>query len=385
MKEGVVVLDNHGIINYVNEQFCSLVNYKTDDILGRPLTDFMDSANKDVFIKQSGSDSHDEHSSYEIYLHTKNGLGIPTIISPGYMTDDSSRITGRFAVFTNIYRQKVAEEFLRVQRDLSLILSATTDMKVSFKAILDALLKLSGMDNGSIFLANDEIGGMDLVYYEGVSEEFAKFYSHLEPDMFLLQKIKSGKSEYSNHKEIGFQVEDILRRESLLSFMSVPIMHDEKLLAVLNLGSHALNEFPEGVKTVIETIALQIGEVFKRIKSEQNLFKERCALENIISLNPYCIIVFDSKARFVRANKAFKKLFGFMPSEDYSLIEDIFIKRKGFLDNIHQIMEGEIKREEEIHVNIRELADGSEDRDICFSSTTFPIFSMAALAAFTKA
>lgn len=375
MKEGVVILDANGIINYVNEQFCCFLKMDDDEIKGLPLTEFLHAANRDGFILHSGSDGHDEISSYELTFLCKDGSRIPTIISPRKITDENGAFIGSFAVITDISQQKIVEAYMRVQRDLGLALGGSIDLKESLKEILDAVLKISGMDNGSIFLVNDKTGGMDLVHYEGVSKDFALGFAHLEPDMRFVKMMREGQTQSMTHEEIGFQVNDAVRQESLRSFVSVPIIYENKFIAALNVGSHYVDEFPEGVKPIIEMMAMQIGAVLNRFKTEDNLSKERSTLDNIISLNPYGIVVFDSEGRFVRTNKAFQQLFGFVPSSDYSLIEDTFIKKRGFLDDVNKIMMGDIIREEGIRLNIHELSDGSEDREICFRTTAFPIFS----------
>ncbi len=375
MIEGVVILDVNGIINYVNDQFCCFLKMSDDEIQGLPLTEFLNAANRDIFIQHSGSDEQDEISSYELTFRCKDGSGIPTIISPRKVTDEKGKFTGSFAVITDISHQKIVEEYMRVQRDLGLALSGAIDLKESLKKILDATLKISGMDNGSIFIVNDDIGGMDLAHYEGVSKDFAQFYSYVEPDMWFVKLMKEGKPQSLSHEDIGFQVEDAIRQESLRSFMSIPINYEDKFIAALNVGSHYVDSFPEGVKPIIEMIAMQIGEVLNRFKTEENIIRERATLDSIISLNPYGIIVFDSKGNFIRTNKAFQNIFDFILQDDYILFKNLFISKMEFTDKIKKIMMGEVVRLDNIHFNPRDISNDYPDREICLSTTFFPIYS----------
>jgi PAS domain S-box-containing protein len=375
MKEGVVILDANGIINYANERFSSFIKLSDDEIKGLPLTEFLDAANRDSFIQHSGSDGQDELSSYELTFRCKDGSRIPTIISPRKIIDEKGKFTGSFAVITDISHQKIVEEYMRVQRDLGLALSGSIELKESLKEILDAVLKISGMDNGSIFLVNDETGGMDLAHYEGVSTDFAGVYACLEPDNWFVKMMREGQTQSITHEEIGFQVENAARQESLRSFMSIPITYEDKFIAALNVGSHYLDEFPKDMIPIVEAIALQIGEVLNRIKTEESIIRERATLDNVISLNPYGIIVFDSEGCFVRTNKAFQNIFGFILHDDYHLFKDLFISKTEFSDKIKKIMIGEVVRVDNIYLNPRDISNDYPDREICLSTTFFPIYS----------
>lgn len=377
MIEGVVILDDSGIINYANEQFCNFLKMNDDEIMGLPLTEFLDAANRDSFIQHSGSGADDKSSSFELTFRCKDGSRIPTIISPRIIADENDKFIGSFAVITDISQQKIVEEYMRVQRDLGLALSGSISMKESLKEILDAVLKISGMDNGSIFLVNDETGGMDLAHYQGVSADFARLYAHLEPDMWFVKLMREGQTQSMTHEEIGFQVEEAIRQESLRSFVSIPITYEDKFIAALNVGSHYLDEFPEDVKPIIEAIALQIGEVLTRFKNEENIIRERATLDSIINLNPYGIIVFDSEGCFVRTNKAFQNIFGFILHDDYILFKDLFISQAEFSDKIKKLMMGEVVRVDNIYLNPRDISNDYPDRKICLSTTFFPIYSAA--------
>ena len=59
------------------------------------------------------------------------------------------------------------------------------------------------------------------------------------------------------------------------AFASIPVLHEGRTIAVLNLASHIVQEFPPQARNMIEGIAAQIGSVIARFKVETDLNKSR--------------------------------------------------------------------------------------------------------------
>ena len=53
MQEGLVVHDSHNINTYVNDMLAKMLGYSREDVIGRPITDFMDDHNATIVNEQS--------------------------------------------------------------------------------------------------------------------------------------------------------------------------------------------------------------------------------------------------------------------------------------------------------------------------------------------
>ena len=115
MSDGLGIQDKNGLITYVNDKFCKMLNYKSDEFVGRPVTYFLDERNKQILREQIYKRRKDEVKSYELEWTGRDGNQIPTIMSPQAIFDEKGDFKGSFAVITDISDRKQAEESLRKQ------------------------------------------------------------------------------------------------------------------------------------------------------------------------------------------------------------------------------------------------------------------------------
>ncbi|MFP3869663.1 MAG: PAS domain S-box protein [Syntrophobacteria bacterium] len=113
MKDGLGIQDENGFLVYVNRRFLDMLGCTWSEAIGRRVIDFLDEANKKIYKDQMLRRQRGEHQPYEIDWKKKNGQRIFTIVSPQPIFDADGRVTGSFAVFTDITDQKQTEEALR--------------------------------------------------------------------------------------------------------------------------------------------------------------------------------------------------------------------------------------------------------------------------------
>jgi len=51
MNDGIGIKDENGLITYVNNKFCQMLNYNPDDFIGKPVTEFLDDRNRQILEK----------------------------------------------------------------------------------------------------------------------------------------------------------------------------------------------------------------------------------------------------------------------------------------------------------------------------------------------
>jgi PAS domain S-box-containing protein len=115
MNDGLSVLDNKACLKYLNDKFCEILGYQQDEIVGRPLVDFLHEPDQTTFKKQFARRKKGESTRYEMTFIGKGGAEIPAIISGTPIFDDSKRFKGAFAVITNIADRKKMEKELEIR------------------------------------------------------------------------------------------------------------------------------------------------------------------------------------------------------------------------------------------------------------------------------
>jgi PAS domain S-box-containing protein len=113
MNDGLGIQDKNGVINHVNGRICEILKTSPDKIIGRQITDFLDSANRKILKEQMISRQRGQNESYELVWTGKDGEKINTIMKPQPIIDEAGNFQGSFAIMTNITERREAEEALR--------------------------------------------------------------------------------------------------------------------------------------------------------------------------------------------------------------------------------------------------------------------------------
>jgi len=113
VNEGLGLQDEKGLLTYANEKFCEMLGYSREELIGRPVMDLFDEANRLILEDEMDKSRRGERASYEIELLTESGRRVPTIISTSPVFDESGTFRGGIAAFTDVTSIKQAAEALR--------------------------------------------------------------------------------------------------------------------------------------------------------------------------------------------------------------------------------------------------------------------------------
>jgi formate hydrogenlyase transcriptional activator len=113
MNEGFGISDEKGLWTYVNEKFCRMLGYSYDEIVGHPVHEWLDEANRKIYEEQSMRRRKGDQKPYEIAGIRKDGSTVYALVAPSPILDKTGQFKGSFAVITDITERKKAEESLR--------------------------------------------------------------------------------------------------------------------------------------------------------------------------------------------------------------------------------------------------------------------------------
>lgn len=112
MNDGVGIADADGFATYVNDRFPEMIGIARNEILGRRISDFMDSDSRNNFVKQFAQRKKGEAGRYEVAFVSGDGLPVPVILSSRPLFDEDGTFRGALAVATNIAELKQVQERL---------------------------------------------------------------------------------------------------------------------------------------------------------------------------------------------------------------------------------------------------------------------------------
>ena len=137
MNEGLGVADQYYKFTYVNDKFSEMLGYPRDEIIGRPLIEFVHDDFKELMTNQTTRRQRGEETRFELAWKTKDGGTIHTLAAPRALLDENGRFIGSMGVLTDITDRIKAEAALR-EKDTKLEIQAKNlaEMNTALKVLL---------------------------------------------------------------------------------------------------------------------------------------------------------------------------------------------------------------------------------------------------------
>ena len=115
MGDGLSEIDEHQITTYANDTLCRMWKRSREEIIGVPVTRFVDEQNRAVLMAQLEKRRRGESDAYEIVWNCKDGSRLHTLMTPTPYFDVHGRFKGSFAVVTDISRHKKEKDLLEMR------------------------------------------------------------------------------------------------------------------------------------------------------------------------------------------------------------------------------------------------------------------------------
>lgn len=117
MQDGLRIHDEHGVIQYVNEQYCRILGRSRHQLIGTPTEQYMTAESKCRFAQQLIWRRQGIASSYECSFLRPDGSEVVTLVSPQPIVDEGCVFRGSFVTVSDITYLKEIECRLREEKD----------------------------------------------------------------------------------------------------------------------------------------------------------------------------------------------------------------------------------------------------------------------------
>lgn len=178
-----------------------------------------------------------------------------------------------------IEERRRTEAIVRLQRDLALSLSGKVGLHESLRLCLKTAITISGLDSGGVYLVDPASGNLDLVYHQGLSLEFVQRVAHYEADDLNTYIIMAVRPVYAHIQDLPGILDEEGMKEGLRSATIIPVIHQDRVIASINVASHQFEEVPATARAALETLAAQVGSAIARVQAEEDLRRAKEDLE----------------------------------------------------------------------------------------------------------
>ncbi len=112
MGDGLAITDREGVVTYVNEAFCRMLDRPESEVLGRPALTLVHEDDHDGFRSEFARRAAGQEGQYEQRLVTRSGKAVYTLVTATPRYDAEGEFAGSFAVIKDISERKQALQAL---------------------------------------------------------------------------------------------------------------------------------------------------------------------------------------------------------------------------------------------------------------------------------
>jgi len=113
INDGVALVDEQGCFRFVNYRYCQMLGYAREEIVGAPVTHFLDTSSRDIMLEQMLKHKKGRHESFEITWSDRSGHSVITTMAAIPILDNAGQSKGILAVLTDVTKRKKSEEALK--------------------------------------------------------------------------------------------------------------------------------------------------------------------------------------------------------------------------------------------------------------------------------
>lgn len=246
----------------------------------------------------------------------------------------------------DITEKKRLADLAALTQDLYINLNSMNDLYDALNYLFERFCSIEGIDSGGLYFVNQETGAVDLVHHKGLSQEFVKEITHYEADSINAKILKAGFPVFDSYpKAVNNSASPEKLKEGIKTIAILPILHEGKVIAALNLASHKKNGIPAYLRSTLEAMTVQFGGTINRLKAEDEIRKVVAKLDESNSTKDklFSIIAHDLRGPFT----------GFIGMSE-TLSEQIAILSKDQIATLSRVMNETSKRVFNLLTNLLE-------------------------------
>ena len=269
----IVLTNFDGLILYVNRQAALNMNLSKQELQGQFLSDiFPDESPRTLKAIQTVfriNKSVAQEVSYVIN-NKKRYFDINRVP----LLDREGNVNSVLSIAIEITERKHSDRLLQVQYAIDSLNSISDTLQGTLDNLFDNLFMLEWVDAGGIYIFNDDMTLLELLYYRGLSDEFISWASKYETKTNEVQLVLSKTPMF-----LAVNDSDTISREHLLKeglrFLTVlPLIYKNTVIGSLNLASRKSKDLDNANRFAVESIAARVANLIALVKTNKQLIEK---------------------------------------------------------------------------------------------------------------
>ncbi len=307
----ILFMSMQGEITYASANWSEMLGHGPDAVIGRHFSEFIHPDDVEHFTTQMDSLAQSGTPRAGVACRAVHADGSLRWyrVNAALARNSSGVPVGVVGIARDVTREHQVEQLTRVQRDLAIALSSESDLYRSMGLILAAALQIEGVDSGAVYIADEHDGSLHLAASAGLSDRFLAASAHYDVRSVPARLAAQGHPIYSHIDAGTAPDQDAAGTEGLKGFAMVPVAHENRVLAVLNVSSHSSHFISADARNSIEAIAAQVGAVLGRVRADEAVRQSQEDLETLFgSIEDACLVT-GLDGRILATNPAAERLF----------------------------------------------------------------------------
>jgi PAS domain S-box-containing protein len=159
---GIWQVDREMITDYANPSLARMLGYTVEELLGRPLSEFLSSERMSDARESMERQSDGSGERLEQTFQCKDGSEVTALVSVNEVLDDAGNPVGNLAVVTDVTEQRVAEAHLRDAGEFLTGLSESMDEGLLVLGVDGRIATLNRAAQRSLGYSVEELAGQTL-------------------------------------------------------------------------------------------------------------------------------------------------------------------------------------------------------------------------------
>jgi PAS domain S-box-containing protein len=286
-REGIWVLDINTNTSFVNTRMAEMLGYSPDELIGRPMNDFMFDEDIPDHMKKMEGWRYGVSESYQRRFRRKDNQTVWTLASATPIYEEGHRFNGSFAMFTDI-TERVRNDAVKASRLHLVQYSLNHSLDELLEETLNQAEELTGSLIGFYhFVEEDQITLTLQNWSTQAKAEFCKaegegLHYPIDKAGVWMDCVHEGKAVIHNdYASLPHRKGMPDGHAEVLRELVVPVFRGDKITAILGVGNKPA-DYDEKDVEVVSQIADLAWEIAERKRVEEELDLHHQHLEELV-------------------------------------------------------------------------------------------------------